>query len=249
MTEAIVFDAEASGLPAAASYLFDAAGDLAGDAARPAAIGATRRTSCSTGWSPLAERPRPSARHGVAYLPLLPRCRLVIVGGGHVGQAVGQSGGRGRFRRLGGRRSPRIRHRRSGFPVPSGASPARSDEVLPKLEITPNTYCLIVTRGHNHDEEALFHLVDRGARYVGMIGSMRKIKLIFDDLCGRGHLAGSRSSGLCPGGTRHRLANRDGDRRQHRGRTGRPSQPRGCGPRHAPPALAGRRSSLERLTE
>jgi xanthine dehydrogenase accessory factor len=59
-------------------------------------------------------------------------------------------------------------------------------DVLPTLAITPNTYCLIVTRGHNHDEEALFHLVTRGARYLGMIGSKRKIKLIFDDLVGEG---------------------------------------------------------------
>jgi xanthine dehydrogenase accessory factor len=54
------------------------------------------------------------------------------------------------------------------------------------LVITPDTYCLIVTRGHNHDEEALFHLVDRGARYVGLIGSRRKIKMIFTDLLAEG---------------------------------------------------------------
>jgi xanthine dehydrogenase accessory factor len=54
------------------------------------------------------------------------------------------------------------------------------------LEITPDTYCLIVTRGHNHDEEALYYLADRGARYVGMIGSRRKIKMIFDDLVNEG---------------------------------------------------------------
>jgi xanthine dehydrogenase accessory factor len=57
---------------------------------------------------------------------------------------------------------------------------------LPELPITSDTYCLIVTRGHNHDEEALYHLADRGARYVGMIGSKRKIKLIFDDLLAEG---------------------------------------------------------------
>jgi xanthine dehydrogenase accessory factor len=59
-------------------------------------------------------------------------------------------------------------------------------EILKSIEVTPATYCLIVTRGHNHDEEALFHLVNRGARYVGMIGSRRKIKLIFDDLLNEG---------------------------------------------------------------
>ena len=60
------------------------------------------------------------------------------------------------------------------------------NDVLANIEITPDTYCMIVTRGHNHDEEALFHLADRGARYVGMIGSRRKIKMIFDDLVNEG---------------------------------------------------------------
>jgi len=60
------------------------------------------------------------------------------------------------------------------------------EQVLPDLEITPDTYCLIVTRGHNHDQEALFHLADRGARYVGLIGSRRKIKMIFENLAAEG---------------------------------------------------------------
>ncbi|HUQ70446.1 MAG TPA: TonB-dependent receptor plug domain-containing protein, partial [Planctomycetaceae bacterium] len=50
------------------------------------------------------------------------------------------------------------------------------------LEVDRDTYCIIVTRGHNHDEEALFHLAKTPARYVGLIGSKRKIKLIFSDL-------------------------------------------------------------------
>ncbi len=52
--------------------------------------------------------------------------------------------------------------------------------------VTPSTYCLIVTRGHNHDEEALYHLAATRAGYVGMIGSKRKIKLIFEDLFAKG---------------------------------------------------------------
>jgi len=40
---------------------------------------------------------------------------------------------------------------------------------------------MIVTRGHAHDEEALYTGPDR-AGYVGMIGSKRKIKLIYEDL-------------------------------------------------------------------
>jgi xanthine dehydrogenase accessory factor len=133
----------------------------------------------------LSDRPRPTASHGIAYLPVLRRCRLLIVGGGHVGLAVASLAAdldfdvwvvddREDF--VSAERFPRAQRRICG---PIGPT-------LRDLEITPDTYCLIVTRGHNHDEEALFHLVNRGARYVGMIGSKRKIKLIFDDLLSEG---------------------------------------------------------------
>jgi xanthine dehydrogenase accessory factor len=130
---------------------------------------------------PIAERPRPYATRGVAYLPILPRCRLVIVGGGHVGKAVAELAADldfavwivdDRAEYTEATRFPRVERRLHG-PI---------DQVLPALDVTPDTYCLIVTRGHGHDERALYYLADRGARYVGLIGSRRKIKLIFDDL-------------------------------------------------------------------
>lgn len=177
-TEAVVFDAESAGVPAPTSYLFDERDEWiaslgAGPVQPPESVLAALR--------PLASRPRAYAGRGVAYLPVLPRCRLVIVGGGHVGKAVADLAADLDFDvwvvddrdvYVGEDRFPRAERRISG-PI---------DEVLPNLEITPDTYCLIVTRGHSHDERALYHLANRGARYVGMIGSRRKIKLIFDDL-------------------------------------------------------------------
>jgi xanthine dehydrogenase accessory factor len=56
------------------------------------------------------------------------------------------------------------------------------EQVLSRLDVTPRTYALIVTRGHGHDQEALFHLAPTTASYVGLIGSRRKIKLIFENL-------------------------------------------------------------------
>ena len=53
-------------------------------------------------------------------------------------------------------------------------------------DLDASTYCLIVTRGHDHDEEALYHLAPTAAGYVGMIGSQRKIKLIYEDLIAKG---------------------------------------------------------------
>jgi xanthine dehydrogenase accessory factor len=182
--EAIVFDSQKSGLPAPSCYLFDAAGQVQASC-RAALKDGRPPVQVIENMPPLAQRPRPSAAQGVAYLPVLPRCRLVIVGGGHVGQAVGNLAAEvdfdvwvvdDRAEYVSAERFPRAERLICGD----------IDRVLPGLEITPDTYCLIVTRGHNHDEEALYHLVDRGARYVGMIGSKRKIKLIFDDLLAEG---------------------------------------------------------------
>jgi xanthine dehydrogenase accessory factor len=40
----------------------------------------------------------------------------------------------------------------------------------------------VVTRGHHHDERALQAVIDSPAKYLGMIGSRRKINVIFEDL-------------------------------------------------------------------
>ncbi|HEY7426415.1 MAG TPA: XdhC family protein, partial [Gemmataceae bacterium] len=81
-TQAVAL-APAFGLSAGDRFLFDASGQLVAqttDAAAPSEI--------LQALIPLTERPAPTSRHGIAYLPVLPRITLLIVGGGHVGQAV-----------------------------------------------------------------------------------------------------------------------------------------------------------------
>ncbi len=134
---------------------------------------------------PLDDRPRAYAVDSVAYVPIFPRCRLIIVGGGHIGMAVGQMASDLEFDvcAIDDRAEFASRDR---FPAAQEIIVGPTDYVLPKLEIDSNCYCLIVTRGHKQDEKALYHLIDRGARYVGLIGSRRKINLIFDDLLDEG---------------------------------------------------------------
>ncbi len=203
-TEVIAIDAKVSpdkvsnessqhNLPATMSLLFDDAENLVavrngkGNGARTGTATVADQTLATLQHElrPIANRPQPFALHGLAFLPLLPRCRLLIVGGGHVGQALGNLAADldfdvwvldDRAEYITADRFPRAEKRLCGLIGPT----------LKQLEITPSTYCVIVTRGHNHDEEALLHLIDRGARYVGMIGSQRKIKLIFDDLLAEG---------------------------------------------------------------
>lgn len=183
VTEAIVFDAQASGLRVPASYLFHGEGELL--TTRHAAESNRAPPLVAEHLRPLSTRPRAYVSRGIAYLPTQPRCRLLIVGAGHVGQAVAQLAADLDFEvwvvddradYASEARFPRAERRISGS----------IEELLPALEITPDTYCLIVTRGHNHDERALYHLIERGARYVGLIGSRRKIKMIFDDLLSEG---------------------------------------------------------------
>ncbi len=177
--EAVVFDGDKSGLKTPASYLVDSRGQLI------AALGDERAASVPAAVEAelpnLADRPRPRAAHGIAYLPNLPRCRLLIVGGGHIGQAVGNMAADLDFDVwvLDDRAEYISRER---FPRAERLIHGDIGRELEQIEVTPDTYCIIVTRGHNHDEEALYHLAERGARYVGLIGSRRKIKLIFDDL-------------------------------------------------------------------
>lgn len=182
--EAIAFDSEKSGLPVPTCYLFDGEGTLQAarhiekrDIAVPALVRETLQD--------LPRRSRAKAVSGIAYLPNQARSRLVIVGGGHIGQAVGNLAADLDFDVwvLDDRAEYVTRER---FPRAQQLLVGDIGQTLAKTEITPDTYALIVTRGHNHDEEALFHLADRGARYVGMIGSRRKIRLIFDDLEAQG---------------------------------------------------------------
>ncbi len=83
-TEAIVIDTKQPGDAAPGMrFLFDSEG-------RPWASwpGSHRPEGLVERIIPPADRPKPSVHGGIAYLPHWPRIRLVIVGAGHVGQAV-----------------------------------------------------------------------------------------------------------------------------------------------------------------
>ncbi len=185
-TEAVVFDPEAAlgdsdnHSRAGDRFLLNQDGQLIGSRAAgepPAALYANLRV--------LDQRPRPYIAQGISYLPRLKRCRLVIVGAGHVGQKVGELAASADFDVwvIDDRESYCNAER---FPEAKRLIVNPIDVALKNLEVDPDTFCIIVTRGHNHDEEALYYLAETNARYVGLIGSKRKIKLIYEDLLAEG---------------------------------------------------------------
>lgn len=180
-TEAVVIG-DSLGLPVGDRYLFDFSG-------APVAHLADRPVwgTVAAHLAPLSTHPKPGTRQGVAYLPAQPRVTLLLVGGGHVGQAVAKLASdvgfdiwilddRDRFA------SP------ERFPTASRRIVGDIGTTLRDLApaLTPHTFAVILTRGHNHDEEALYRLAPTACGYVGMIGSKRKIRMIFEDLVAKG---------------------------------------------------------------
>jgi xanthine dehydrogenase accessory factor len=116
----------------------------------------------------------------VAGLP-----RLIIFGGGHVAKYISRAAAMAGFRVT-------VVDDREKFANPQRFPEATSTlatdflESFNSLSITPLTYIVIVTRGHRHDEEILERAVKTPAKYIGMIGSQRKVMATFKHLMERG---------------------------------------------------------------
>jgi xanthine dehydrogenase accessory factor len=112
---------------------------------------------------------------------LEPRPTLVIAGAGHVGAALADIASRAGF-------DVAVIDDRPDFVGPDrfpGANQRIAGDIeteLGRYPISPHTYVVIVTRGHRRDGKALGAVVQSDARYVGLIGSKRKIVTIFEDL-------------------------------------------------------------------
>ena len=113
--------------------------------------------------------------------PIQPRHTLLIAGAGHIGQALCHLSSWLGFNVV-------VVDDRVDFAsqdrLPDADQIIVGDifEELRNYPIDPCTYVVIVTRGHNHDEEALHATINSDARYIGLIGSRRKVKLIYEDL-------------------------------------------------------------------
>jgi xanthine dehydrogenase accessory factor len=72
------------------------------------------------------------------------------------------------------------------FPEAKEAYQYQFDGVMDRLPVDESSYLVIVTRGHIHDKAVLAQALRSKARYIGMIGSKRKKKIIFDKLLEEG---------------------------------------------------------------
>ena len=135
----------------------------------------------------------PNIRKESLVEPVIPRPILLIVGGGHIGQALARQAILVGFDVV-------VLDDRPEFTdpalFPEGVA-TRCGDIRREVEAFPigrDTYIVIVTRGHKHDAEALDACIHAPAAYIGMIGSKRKVALMRKDFVESG-LAGEEEFG------------------------------------------------------
>ncbi len=110
-----------------------------------------------------------------------PQPTLVVVGAGHIAVPLARLGKMLAFEVvvLDDREKFANRER---FPDSDQVIAADFGPTLASLKITRGTYIVIITRGHQYDEEALMEVAESPAAYIGMIGSRRRVQAVRNNL-------------------------------------------------------------------
>jgi xanthine dehydrogenase accessory factor len=119
---------------------------------------------------------------------LLPRPQVFIFGAGHIAVPLAH------MAQLVGFNTTVIDDRaefanRERFPLADEVIVSEVERAFADLPIGADSYVVAVTRGHVMDEEAVAGALRARARYVGMIGSRRKVALVRERLRERGFSA------------------------------------------------------------
>jgi xanthine dehydrogenase accessory factor len=108
---------------------------------------------------------------------LAPAPLLVIVGGGHVGQALARHASLVGFEVVVIEDRPQFADA-SRHPAEVAVRCGDIADELARLPINRDTYIALVGRGHLLDAKALAACIDKSAAYIGMMGSRRKVALL-----------------------------------------------------------------------
>ena len=116
--------------------------------------------------------------------PILPQPTLYIFGGGHVSMALAHTAHSAGF-------AIGVIDDRESFANAQRFPMARKiytsfEEAFDKLRPNASSYLVIVTRGHRDDMRVLAWAVKTAARYIGMIGSKRKVLSVYKALAAEG---------------------------------------------------------------
>src|ERR1700686_5363602 len=119
--------------------------------------------------------------------PILPQPMLYVFGGGHVSMAVAKAATAAGFG-IGVVDDRETFANQERFPMAQEIYTSYED-AFEKIHPNAASYLVIVTRGHKEDMRVLAWAVRTEARYVGMIGSKRKVLSVYKALENEGYRA------------------------------------------------------------
>jgi xanthine dehydrogenase accessory factor len=119
--------------------------------------------------------------------PILPQPMLYLFGGGHVSTAVAKAAAAAGFG-IGVADDREAFANKERFPMAQEIYTSYVD-AFEKIQPNASSYLVIVTRGHKDDMRVLAWAVRTEARYVGMIGSKRKVLSVYKALENEGYKA------------------------------------------------------------
>ncbi|MGD0439406.1 MAG: XdhC family protein [Acidimicrobiales bacterium] len=129
----------------------------------------------------LTGEPRFDRDAGVFYDPLVPEEKLVILGAGHVGQALAFAAAPLGFQiTVVDDRAELLGPDR--FPPEVDRMHGEFTQVIAQLPLDTSTYIVIVTRNHGLDLTCVRAVLPRKSRYVGVMGSARKTRMMVEQL-------------------------------------------------------------------
>ena len=113
--------------------------------------------------------------------PILPTPKVVIFGAGHISTQVSKIATVAGFKTTVVDNRP-VYANAERFPEAEAIFSESFEQAFDQIVPNENTYLIIVTRGHQEDQNVLRWAVKTDARYIGMIGSKRKIRAIVEQL-------------------------------------------------------------------
>ena len=117
--------------------------------------------------------------------PLTPPSQLIIFGAGHIGTALAQLGKLLDFHVT-------VIDNRAEFanadrlPFADQVIVRNYGDILPELRFHQQTFIVLVTHRHAHDQEILEYCIQQPFQYLGMIGSKTKVTKAFQQLREKG---------------------------------------------------------------
>lgn len=127
-------------------------------------------------------------RDGWFAVPAVKAGRVYVFGGGHVSQALVPAIAAVGFRPVVYDDRPEFADK-ALFPQAEAVLCGSFEELSRQVKVTPDDYVVVMTRGHQADYEVLVQTLRSGAKYLGCIGSKRKLALCRERLLEAGFTA------------------------------------------------------------